>query len=190
MKDLYENEVFAEALRREKDRDLSPYWVIDHVMPELRELLAQREVTLEITHLGISVRAVDNGRTVYAVPETMPNAEELFTHVMGSGALAHGSEWWEVTEWIGVEENGTVAPDWALRVTYGAEDDDPIEGTLTAASLAQGILRIRAGAVRLRSDIVAEVVLLAEGKLDDVDIDAEIGDVIAQVAICGDARYS
>lgn len=189
MKDLYENEVFAEALRREQDRDLSPYWVIDHVMPELGELLAQREVTLEITELGISVRAVDNGRPVYAVPETMPDAEELFTHIMGSGALAYGS-WWEVTEWIGVEEDGTVASDWALRVTYGAEDDDPIEGTLTAASLAQGILRIRAGAVRLRSDIVAEVVLLAEGKLDDVDIDAEIGDVIAQVAICGDARYS
>lgn len=190
MKDLYENGVLAQALARAGDGDLTDYWVIDHVMPVLEELLAMREITLEITPGGIAVRPVDSGRTVYTVPESMPGPEELFTHVMGSGALVHGSEWWRVQEWIGIHDSGAIEPDWQLRVEYGAEDDEPIEGVLSAATLAQGLLRITSGMVRARADITAECVLLAEGQLDAVDIDAECGDAIAQAAICGDIRYS
>lgn len=190
MKDLFENEVFAEALARVQARDLSPYWVVDHVLPEVGALLSQREVTLEITEQGISVRAVDNGRVRYPVPDTMPGPEELFTYVIGSGGLDYGNEWWQVDEWIGVDEDGSVQPGWELRVTYTAEDDPPIEGVLNAATLAQGILRIGAGAARLREEFVEQCQLLADGKLDDVDIDAIIGDAVMQVAITGDRpRY-
>jgi len=190
MKDIYENPVLAQMRDRARSGDLSPYWVVDHVVPELAVLVSQRDVVVEASDGALTVRPVDNGRTLYAVPGTMPGPQELFTHVIGSGALGYGSDWWTVEEWIGVSENGDVAPEWELRVTYGAEDDEPIEGVLNAATLAQGIMRIASGAVRLRSEYVAEVVLLAEGQLDTVDIDAIIGDAIAQVAICGDATYS
>lgn len=190
MKDLYENDVFAEALARVKARDLSPYWVVDQVLPELGALLSQREVTLEITEEGMCVRPIDNGRTVYAVPETMPGPEELFTHIIGSGGLGFGNEWWQVDEWIGVGEDGTVEPGWELRVTYTAEGDPPIEGVLNAATLAQGVMRIASGAARLTEEFVEQCKLLAEGRLDDVDIDAWVGDGIMQVAITGDTlRY-
>lgn len=188
MKDLYDSQVLAEALKRVKARDLSPYWVVDHVLPELGALLSQREVTLEITEQGMFVRAVDNGRVVYPVPDTMPGAEDLFNYIIGSGALDYGNQWWQIDEWIGVDENGTVHPGWELRVSYGAEDDPPIEGVLNAATLAQAVMRIGAGAARVKDEHVRACKLLAEGRLDDVDfdIDAVRGDIIMQVAITGD----
>ena len=190
MKDLFENPVLAETLKRVKARDISRYWMVDHTLPEIAALMAEGEVTLEVTEQGICVRAVDNGRVRYTVPDTMPGPEELFTHVIGSGGLSFGNDWWQVDEWIGVGENGTVQPDWELRVTYTAEDEPPIEGVLNAATLAQGIMRIAAGEARLVDEFVTQCKLMAEGKLDDVDIDEWVGDGIMQVAITGDTpRY-
>ena len=188
MKDIYENPVLAEFREREKEADRNPYWAVDFVLPELSSLMGRREVVMEVVEGGLYIRPLDNGRVVYPVPETMPGPEALFSHIILSGGLDFGSEWWDIDNdgWIGVAENGDVQDNWEIRVTYGCEGD-VFEGVLSPATLAQAIMRIASGAAHLKDEFVKECKLMAAGQVDDVDIDAWVGDGIMQVAITGDS---
>lgn len=187
MKDLYDNPVFAEMFEHVKNHKLTPEFISGQVMDEIVARLADGEVTLEATEGGISVRAVHEGRVRYTVPETMASPEELFINVVGSGAFGFGSAWWSDLEWTGVDDDGTVSGDWQVRVRYGVEGEtDIVEGVINAETLAQAVMRIASGAARLREEFTSECAKLAAGLLDDVDIDAWVGDGIMQVAITGD----
>lgn len=186
MKDVYENPVFAQWRDRDKEGDVTRQWIIDQVLPEMGELLATGHAVLEPSGEGPILRAIENGRIYYPVPDTMPDGRELFAYIIGAAALDYGSQWWDVQEWIGVDENGNVEPDWSLRVAFGA-DGDTEDGIISPGTLAQAIMRIKSGVIPSMSpELVKDCGLLAAGQTEDIDIDAIGADLIMQVAITGD----
>lgn len=183
MKDLYQNPVLAEWRERQQQGDVTVHWIIDHVMPEVNNLLAMGHATMEMTHEGIIMRPVDEGRVYYPVPKSMPDAEEMFTHFIGSGADQFS--WWQSIDYRGLGEDGSVDPDWEMRVAFG-DDDDTEEGVINAASLAQAIMRIKSGVTSVRQYVVDQCTMFAAGNLDDVDFDAGDADSVMQIAITRD----
>ena len=146
MKDLYDSPVLAEWRDRKDAGTLTTSWLVDEGMPEVAKLLSLGHLHLEINDDGIAFRPVENGRAYYPVPKTMPGPYELFSHIIFSGGLDYGRQWWEEGEMHGVSEDGTVSPDWELPVTLGvALETDVFEGVLNTATLAQGIMRIASG---------------------------------------------
>jgi hypothetical protein len=182
MKDLYENAVLAEWRERHRKGDVTLEWIVDHVMPELIDLVTMGHATVENTAEGVFVRPVEGGRTYYPVPETMPDAEAMFTHFIGSGADQF--EWWQDIEYRGLGEDGSIAPDWEMRVAFGADGDEE-EGVINPASLAQAVMRVKSGVTSVRQYVVDQCVMFAAGNLDGVDFDACDADSVMQIAITG-----
>lgn len=188
MSDLSDLPIFREWAERKQAGTATVFWLVEALMPELTRLVHEGCVDLDDTDRGIVLRLVEGGRVIYRVPETMPDPQVLFTHIIFSGGFEFGSAWWEELECTGVSEDGIVAPDWELKVAYGAEGETEIvEGALNASTLAQAIMRIASGAANLTDEFVTQCKLMADGRVDDVDIDAWVGDGIMQVAITGDS---
>lgn len=183
MKDLYENPVLGEWRERHQKGDVTPQWIIDHVMPEVNNLLAMGHATMEASHEGFILRPVDEGRVYYPVPDTMPDADAIFTHIIGAGADQFS--WWQSIEYRGINEDGSVAPDWEMRVAFG-DDYEEEEGVINAATLAQAIMRIKSGVTSVQAYVVKQCTMFAAGNLDDVDFDAGHADSVMQIAITGD----
>lgn len=188
MKDLYQNPVLAEWRERHQKGDVTPQWVIDHVMPEVNQLLAMGHATLEASHEGFIMRPIEEGRVYYPVPDTMPGPEEMCTHFIGSGALSYS--WWDVEPdgWINFDDGlGIIHPEWEIRVVFGDDDfEEGTKGVINPASLAQAIMRIKSGVTSVRSYVVDQCAMFAAGNLDDVDFDAADADSVMQIAITGD----
>lgn len=185
MKDVYGNPVLAQWRERAVAGDVSPQWVTDHVVPVLAGMLAMGDAVFEPAAAGPVLRPVEEGRVYYPAPETMPGPEAMFTHFIGSGAL--DAPWWHVTQWVGVREDGTVDPGWAVHVQLGADDfADGEPGVIAPSNLAQAIVRIASGVTSAAPGTVRQCVLFAAGAVDDVDFDAGAADSVMQVAITGD----